>query len=210
MVTSNAVREAFDISREPARARGPLRRHKNAPLSLLDVQYGFDFESFIRARRLVEAGVPFVSLNVGPLGPPLPGAVRGLDIFDSYRTLLPLYDMAVAALVNDLHDRGLDKDVAVVVWGEFGRTPRVNKTGGRDHWPSAGCALVAGGGLRMGQYVGETDSRAERPKTRAYGPQNLLATLYHVLGIDPAATIRDGSGRPMYLLDDREPIRELL
>jgi uncharacterized protein (DUF1501 family) len=100
--------------------------------------------------------------------------------------------------------------VTVVVWGEFGRTPRVNKTGGCNHWPSAGSGLIAGGGLRMGQYVGQTDSRAEQPKTRAYGAQNLLATLYHVLGIDPASTIPDASGRPMFLLDDRKPIRDLL
>jgi len=208
LTTSNAVREAFDISKEPAKV---VDRYgdRNARFHYLNVKYSFDFESFIRARRLVEAGVPFVSLNVARWDHHCLVPAEG-SLFSSYRTLLPLYDMAVAALVSDLHDRGLDKDVAVVVWGEFGRTPRVNKTGGRDHWPSAGCALVAGGGLKMGQYVGETDSRAERPKTRAYGPQNLLATLYHVLGIDPAATIRDGSGRPMYLLDDREPIRELL
>ncbi len=208
MVTSNSVRKAFDISKEPAKL---VARYgdKNARFNYLSVRYSFDFESFIRARRLVEAGVPFVSLNVARWDHHCLVPAEG-SIFDSYRTLLPLYDMAVAALVSDLHDRGLDKDVAVVVWGEFGRTPRVNKTGGRDHWPAAGCALVAGGGLKMGQYVGETDSRAERPKARPYGPQNLLATLYHVLGIDPASTIRDGSGRPMYLLDEREPIRELL
>ena len=94
--------------------------------------------------------------------------------------------------------------------GEFGRTPRVNRTGGRDHWPSAGYALVAGGGLKMGQYIGETDSRGERPKTRPYTPQNLFATLYRTLGIDPESTIADANGRPMYLLDDREPIAELL
>jgi hypothetical protein len=208
MVTGNAVKEALDISREPQRL---VARYGDATnrFRYLSVQYGFEFESFIRARRLVEAGVPFVSFSVARWDHHCLVRTEP-NIFESYRTLLPLYDMAVAALVNDLHDRGLDRDVAVVVWGEFGRTPLVNKTGGRDHWPSAGFALVAGGGLKAGQYMGETDSRAARPKTRAYGPQNLLATLYHVLGIDPAATIRDGSGRPMYLLDDREPIRDLL
>jgi uncharacterized protein (DUF1501 family) len=117
--------------------------------------------------------------------------------------------MAVAALIEDLHDRGLSERVAVVVWGEFGRTPRVNKTGGRDHWPSAGCALLAGGGFKVGQYIGQTDRHAERPKTRAYGPQSVLATLYRHLGIDPATTLLDLSGRPHYLLDDRESIAEL-
>ena len=208
MVTSDAVRAAFDLSKEPAKV---VARYgdKAARFEYLGVKYPFDFESFIRARRLAEAGVPFVSLNVARWDHHCLVRAEG-SIFDGYRTLLPLYDMAVAALVGALHARGLDEDVAVVVWGEFGRTPRVNKTGGRDHWPAAGCALVAGGGLKVGQYVGETDARAERPRTRAYGPQNLLATLYHVLGIDPASTIRDGSGRPMYLLDDVEPIRELL
>jgi hypothetical protein len=208
VVTSNAVREAFDVSKEPAKLVARYGDTKNR-FKYLSVQCGFEFESFIRARRLAEAGVPFVSFSVARWDHHC--LVRSEpNIFESYRTLLPLYDMAVAALVNDLHDRGLDKEVAVVVWGEFGRTPLVNKTGGRDHWPAAGFALVAGGGLTMGQYVGETDSRAGRPRTRAYGPQNLLATLYGVMGIDPAATIRDGSGRPMYLLDEREPIRELL
>lgn len=208
MVTSNAVRDAFDISNEPPEL---VARYgdKEAQFEYLGVKYGFDFESFIRARRLAEAGVPFVSLNVARWDHHCLNPAEG-SIFHSYRTLLPLYDMAVAALISDLHERGLDKDVAVVVWGEFGRTPRVNKTGGRDHWPAAGCALVAAGGMRMGQYIGETDLRAERPRTRAYTPQNLLATLYHFLDINPATTIPDASGRPMYLLDDREPIRELL
>lgn len=208
MVTGDSVRAAFDLSKESPRL---LDRYgdKSASFQYLGVKYAFDFESFVRARRLAEAGVPFVSLNVARWDHHCLVRSEG-SIFDGYRTLLPLYDMAVAALVEDLRDRGLDADVAVVVWGEFGRTPRVNKTGGRDHWPAAGSALIAGGGLKMGQYIGATDARAERPKTRAYGPQNLLATLYGVLGIDPVATIRDGSGRPMYLLDEREPIRELL
>jgi uncharacterized protein (DUF1501 family) len=116
----------------------------------------------------------------------------------------------VAALVSDLHDRGLDKEVAVLVWGEFGRTPRVNKVEGRDHWPDAGFALFAGGGLRVGQVVGETDSRAERPKSRPLGAQDVLATVYHALGIDTSATLPDLSGRPMRLLDDGSPIAELI
>jgi hypothetical protein len=208
IATSSAVREAFDISREPASL---VARYgdKNARFRYLSVQYGFEFESLIRARRLVEAGVPFVSMSVARWDHHCLVKAEG-TIFDSYRTLLPLYDMAIAALVSDLHERGLSEKVAVVVWGEFGRTPRVNKTGGRDHWPSAGCALLAGGGVKTGQYIGETDSHAERPKSRAYTPQNLLATLYHFLGINPAGTIPDESGRPMYLLDQREPIRELL
>jgi uncharacterized protein (DUF1501 family) len=112
--------------------------------------------------------------------------------------------------VSDLHDRGLDKEVAVLVWGEFGRTPKINNVEGRDHWPDAGFALFAGGGLRTGQVVGETDSKAERPRSRAVGAQNVLGTLYHVLGIDPEQTLPDFTGRPRRLLDDGDPIAELV
>jgi len=128
--------------------------------------------------------------------------------------VVPQLDRSIYALVTDLHERGLNRDVAVVVWGEMGRTPRVGTqrgtTAGRDHWPQAGFALMAGGGLRMGQVVGATDARGEAPKGQAYTPQNVLATLYRVLGIDPATTLPDHQGRPVYLLDDREPVAELL
>jgi uncharacterized protein (DUF1501 family) len=113
-----------------------------------------------------------------------------------------------------LYDRGLDQDVAVVVWGEMGRTPRVGTqkgtTAGRDHWPQAGFALLAGGGLRTGQVVGATNARGEVPKGQPYTPQNVLATLYHVLGIDPETTLPDHQGRPVYLLDDRAKIAEVV
>jgi uncharacterized protein (DUF1501 family) len=124
--------------------------------------------------------------------------------------------MSIAALVNDLHARGLDKDVAIVMWGEFGRTPRIdvsgatNGTPGRHHHPPASFVLFAGGGLKMGQVIGATDARAERVKGKAVTPQNVLATLYHVLGIDPSLTFPDLSGRPMYVLDDQTPIAELV
>ncbi len=135
-------------------------------------------------------------------------------IFRCLRAVVPQLDQGIHALVSDLHVRGLDRDVAVVVWGEMGRTPRVGTqrgtTGGRDHWPQAGFALVAGGGLQMGQVIGATDSRGENPRGKAYTPQNVLATLYHVLGIDPATTLPDHQGRPVYLLDDREKVAELV
>jgi hypothetical protein len=208
IVTGSAARDAFDLSREPAALVARYGDKRNR-FSYLAQSYPFEFESFIRARRLVEAGVPFVSFSVARWDHHCLVRSEG-SIFDGYRTLLPLYDMAIAALIEDLHERGLSEKVAVVVWGEFGRTPRVNKTGGRDHWPSAGCALLAGGGFKTGKYIGETDRRAERPKSRPYGPQNVLATLYRHLGIDPATPMLDLSGRPHYLLDDREPIAELL
>ena len=209
MLTSGKARRAFDLSDEKPqtldryRAGGDkfMYSHSPSPVS-------WDWESFVRARRLVEAGVPFVSMQVGLWDH---HCAEGLpSIFESYRSLLPLYDNCLSALITDLHERGLHQDVCVVVWGEFGRTPRINKFGGRDHWPGAGSALFSGGGLKMGQYVGATSSSGEYPITRAYTPQNILATLYHVLGIDPSTTIPDHNGRPQYLLDDRDPVKELI
>jgi hypothetical protein len=118
--------------------------------------------------------------------------------------------------LEDLHQRGLANDVVVVACGEMGRSPRVGRPNdggnssptGRDHWPT-GFALVSGGGLRMGQVIGETDRDGGRPRGRAYTPQNLLATLYSVLEIDPVRTFPDHTGRPQYILDDREKITEL-
>jgi uncharacterized protein (DUF1501 family) len=119
-------------------------------------------------------------------------------------------DHELHSLLTDLHERGMDKDVCVLAWGEMGHTPKLDNEGGRDHWANSGCALLAGGGLRMGQVIGATDARGERPKTRPYMPQNVLATLYHVLGIDPATTLPDHTGRPMFLLEDQEKIAELV
>jgi uncharacterized protein (DUF1501 family) len=104
----------------------------------------------------------------------------------------------------------MDKDVVTVMWGEFGRTPKINGTAGRDHWAPVMSALVAGGGLKMGQAVGRSSARGEIPKDRRCTVPQVLATLYHAMGIDPSQTFPNGSGRPMYILDDREPIRELL
>ena len=112
---------------------------------------------------------------------------------------------------NDLRARGLDRDVLVVVLGEFGRTPKITQLGpGREHWAEAGCAVFFGGGLQMGQVIGETDGRAERAKTGTISFQNIVATIYHVLGIDRTAQLTDFNGRPQFLLSDPEPIRELV
>jgi uncharacterized protein (DUF1501 family) len=125
--------------------------------------------------------------------------------------MLPAVDRAFYALVNDLQARGLDKDVLVVMLGEFGRTPKITYPGpGREHHAEAGCAVFFGGGLEMGQVIGTTDSRAERAKTGAIGFQNIMATIYKVLGVEPDVKLPDFSGRPQYLLSEREPIPELL
>ncbi len=114
-------------------------------------------------------------------------------------TRIPKLDMALSSLVEDLYLRGLDKDVSVVVWGEFGRTPKINKNAGRDHWPPVNFALLAGGGMRTGQVIGSTDKQAAYVKDRPVSFQNVFATLYHNLGIDPGTAVADRSGRPMYL-----------
>jgi hypothetical protein len=200
MMTTNRVRDAFDLSREPDRVRG---------------KYGAGTE-YLLARRLVEAGVPMVCLT--PPNHNVPPRCNGQwdhhdHIFTCLRAILPQYDRSVSALLTDLHERGLDRDVAVVIWGEMGRTPRVGTqqgtVGGRDHWPQAGFAVLAGGGFTTGKVIGATNARGERPVGRPYTPQNVLATLYRHLGIDPRSTLPDHTGRPVHLLDDVDPIREL-
>jgi hypothetical protein len=211
MITSPRARQAFDLSREPDRVRERYGSKSDK------YTYGNDpkptnpwpGDKFLLARRLVEAGVSVVTMRIGTWD--YHGKTSGTgNIFVGLRTQLPLLDRSIHALVSDLHDRGLDKEVAVLVWGEFGRTPRLNKVEGRDHWPDAGFALFAGGGLRTGQVVGETDSKAERPRSRAVGAQNVLGTLYHILGINPEQTLPDFTGRPRCLLDNGEPIAELV
>jgi hypothetical protein len=211
MISSPRARAAFDISREP--------EHVQTRYGLPGGRYGYDndptklrrwpAEKFLLARRLVEAGVSVVTLVVGNWDYHGTRAGSG-NSFTGMRRQLPCFDRSLHALVTDLHERGLDREVAVLVWGEFGRTPQVNRFAGRDHWPDVGFALFAGGGLKTGQVVGETDSRGGRPKSRPLHAQNVLATVYRVLGIDPAQTFPDFSGRPQYVLDEREPIQELI
>ena len=204
MIRSTKVRDALDLNRESQAVRD---------------LYGSAGTDFLRARRLVEAGVSVVSVaarfsvRIGD-GVNDPGGwdTHGYN-FRLLRAKLPIYDQAVAALLSDLSVRGMSDDVAVIIWGEFGRTPRIGDStpDGRGHWPRASCALIAGGGLRMGQVVGATDPRAENARHRPIHAQRVLATLYHVLGIDPAATtLTDHSGRPQYLLDYPEKIAELV
>ncbi len=211
MITSAKVREAFDIERETESTRalyGP------------DFQFKWSYQTghtwhpsrFLLARRLAEAGVPVVTLAEG--GWDDHGKVNAAspegNVFERMKEKLPVYDRSIYALVTDLYQRGLDKDIAVVVWGEFGRTPRINFAGGRDHWPRAGFALFTGGGFRTGQVIGKTNERGEQPVNKAYNPQNVFATLYHCLGIDPdLSTYNHPSGRPLHLLDDTNRIAEL-
>jgi hypothetical protein len=192
IVTGSRAREAFDIGREPPAVR---ERYGRSPAG----------QSCLLARRLVEAGVTFVTVLSG----------GEWDTHrDNFRTLkdrsLPPVDRALAALVGDLHERGLERRVLLLVTGEFGRTPKINEFSGRDHWPGAFSVLLAGGGLRVGQVVGATDERAAYPTTRPVSPGDVRATVYHFLGVDPAGEFHDRSGRPLRILGEGRPIAELV
>jgi uncharacterized protein (DUF1501 family) len=164
---------------------------------------------FLAARRLVEAGVRVVSLAYGRWD--WHGRPHGTN-FDNARDHLPLLDQGLTALIEDLKTRGMLDDVSICVWGEFGRTPRINKNGGRDHWPNVGCALLAGGGMRTGQVIGATDRLGDHATDRPVHFQDVFATLYQRLGIDiNRATVNDLSGRPRYLVDHvkYQPLQEV-
>jgi hypothetical protein len=187
MVLSGHVRNALDLKSVDAKTR---ERYKGV-------------EQFLTARRLIEAGVGCVTLSIGGWD------THGKN-FETLKKQLPKVDQGVANMIADLHELGLGNDVVTVMWGEFGRTPKINMNAGRDHWSPVMSAMVAGGGLKMGQAVGASTARGERPKDRPYTASQLLSTIYRTIGIDPAQTFPSGTGRPMYVLDDREPVRELL
>lgn len=195
LLTGDRARRAFDLSREPDRLRERYGRNDIGQRLLL-------------ARRLAEAEVPFIAVRHTPN--------TGID-WDDHADLpgrmkkrAPVYDQGLAALVEDLRQRGLERDVLVVAMGEFGRTPRVNKDAGRDHWPAVTSVLLAGGRYRMGQVIGGTDAQGGAVKAAPYPPQSVLTMAYLHLGIDPAATFPDFTGRPRHVLDERRPIGELM
>ena len=158
------------------------------------------------ARRLVEAGVTFTLIQCG--------LRQDWDThsanFTNLDKFLPRLDRAVATLLSDLADRGMLESTMVMVIGEFGRTPKINKNAGRDHWGDCFSALVAGGGLKMGQVVGESDAIGAHPVDRPVHPQDLFATMYHVLGIDPHTIFTDHQNRPIPVLNHGAPIEELV
>ncbi len=199
---SSRLIEAMNLDKTDSVLRDRYGRGSSAPAFGEDAGPHW-MDQFLMARRLVEAGVRCVTLSFGSWD-------RHGANFTRLPIQLPKLDQAVTALVEDLHNRGLDQDVSVIAWGEFGRTPRINKGGGRDHWPQASCALLAGGGMKVGQVIGSTNRLGEVPQDRPVHYQDVFATLYRNLGIDPmTATIDDQAGRPQYLLDRREPVEEL-
>lgn len=160
---------------------------------------------FLLARRLIEAGARCVSVSISDFD-------THSDNFPRMRNLIPIVDHGLHALVTDLEERSMLDDVSIVVWGEFGRTPRIDaKTGGRHHWPQVGPALLAGGGMRTGQVIGSTDRLGESVASRPVHYKDIFATLYHNLGLDARTlTVTDPTGRPQFLLDEGTPIKEII
>jgi len=205
ILTSPRLLEALDLSREDPRLRdrygfGPADSSVPARFRGLPPAC----ERFLVARRLIEAGARCVTLAVGDW-----------DLHDhnhaGLRVQLPYLDQALSALIEDLDQRGLLSDVTVIVWGEFGRSPRINRDAGRDHWPAVSCALLAGGGIRGGQIIGSTTRLGEAVRDRPVHIHEIFATLYHNLGIPPEQlTLPDLVGRPQQLVANAAPIRELI
>jgi hypothetical protein len=204
ILTSSQLFDALDITKEDQRTRDrygtddPKRPQGDGAPRVP--------QNLLLARRLVEAGVRVVTVNYSFWD------FHGGN-FKNCKKELPVFDQALSALVEDLHERGLDKDCTVIAWGEFGRTPKINKDAGRDHWPRVSCAVLAGGGMKTGQVLGETDRLGGEPASRPVTFEEIHATLYHNLGINLAAAPRlfDFRGRPQYLVDpDVKPIREVI
>jgi len=194
LMTGARITEVFDVTREPAALRDRYGRHAYGQGALL-------------ARRLVEAGVTFVTINLYE---------KDVDWWDDHYTIeknlrkrLPMYDQAFATLVEDLRERGLAKQVLVAAYGEFGRSPQVDQHAGRGHWPRAMSAVFTGGGVIEGQIIGATTANGGEPADAACGPGDLVASLYHALGIDHTQMIPDKLGRPVRLVDHGDPIRDL-
>jgi len=211
LLTSNRLLRALDLENEDPRIR---ERYGKGSLDPVDDGSPMHNEDFLLARRLVEAGARCVSLSFGRWDTHScrkAGDLAYKNNFAQLREYLPRLEQCLLALVDDLHERGLQDDVSVVVWGEMGRTPRVNKNGGRDHWSRVAGCFMAGGGMKTGQVIGSTTRLAEEAKDRPVHYQEVFATLYHQLGIDVASVkLTDLNGRPQYLLDHRGVIPELL
>ena len=202
ILTSSQLAEALDISKEDPQL---VERYGKGDKTFRADGAPKMTENFLIARRLVEAGARCVSLNFSRWD-------WHSGNFSRARQDMPMLDRATSALVQDLHDRGLDRDVSVVVWGEFGRTPKINKNAGRDHWPRVSCALVAGGGMRTGQVIGATNRLGEYATDRPTTFQEVMATLYHNMGLNLRAVREfDLRGRPYYPIPEGvEPMQELI
>lgn len=201
VLTSSRMIDALDVEKEDPLIRerygrgSPKHQGDGAPLWN---------DQLLVARRLVEAGVRCVSVAYGFWD------THGNN-FSHLKQNLPVFDQGIAALIRDIYERGHENDVTVIVWGEFGRTPKINKDAGRDHWPRVNGALLAGGGMRTGQVIGSTDALADSARDRPVHYHDVLATLYKNLGIDPREPVLDVSDRPTPVLPgSARVIRELV
>jgi len=213
VITSPRLAEALDLSREDDGIRSRYGLNDTYPneregKTLLD--------QFLLARRVIEAGARCVTLAFTrwPFGRMLQGDYNWdwhKDNFNEARGALPIFDLGMSAMISDLDERGLLDEIAVVAWGEFGRTPKINANAGRDHWPNVAGALVAGGGMTSGQVIGSTNRLGEEPLNRPVHFRDVFASFYHRMGIDVATTqFTDLAGRPQYLVGDHRPLPELI
>jgi len=201
VVTSSTLVKALDLKKEDPAVVARYTRPGNRSVK----RYGRTMRDLLTARRLVEAGARCVTVSVGGWDTHKNNSAR-------LAALLPAFDYGLACLVEDLHERGMDKNVSVVVWGEFGRTPKINAKGGRDHWPRVMGALLAGGGMKTGQVIGSTDRLGGEPEDRPVHVAQVFSTLYHNCGIDATKlSFEDQTGRPQFIVKDRmSPIAELV
>ena len=202
LMSSQKARAAFELHREPESVRQKYGMNR----------FG---QSCLLARRMIEAGVRFVTVNMfETVFDEITWDIHGSRPFSPiscYRELVgPMFDMAYSALLEELHDRGLLDETMIVATGEFGRTPKVNPAGGRDHWPQCWTMLMAGGGIKGGQVIGSSDETGGAPRDRPTSPGQIAATVFHGLGIDPGTELPGAGGRPIPLVDrGMEPIQEL-
>lgn len=192
LITSPAIREAFDVNKEPL----DLRERYGAQ--------SFGAQSMLLARRLVEAGARFVTVRVDGQWD------SHKDNFTAHRALIPPWDQCLSALIEDLDQRGLLDTTLLLIGGEFGRTPKVNKDAGRDHWPMVYTTVLCGGGIKQGVILGESDALGETPRSRPIGHQDVLATIYHQLGIDYRKAYFNEANRPVEILNYGQSIQEIL
>ena len=203
LLTSSKLADALDLSKEDPKVRQRYGEDDPRILPYSNKGYQGIVSKFLTARRLVEAGARVVTVSYADFDWHSANFKHG-------RKVIPLLDQALTALVDDLHDRGMQDDVTVVVWGEFGRTPKINANAGRDHWTKVCCALLAGGGMRTGQVIGATNKYAEEAVDRPVHFSEVFSQLYYNLGIDPTLrTVDDLTGRPRYLQDDFKPLPEV-
>lgn len=192
--------QAFDLIMSKAKETFDIKNENPATIAKYGKGLG---EQMLLARRLCESGVGFVTLNYG--GWDMHGQIN-----NAMKQRSPSLDQAVSAFVSDCAERGVDKNILLVISGEFGRTPRINNNAGRDHWAPLSTLALSGGGLKMGQIVGESSDKVERPKSTPITPQDLMATVFHVLGVPQDLHFKDPSGRPTPMINGGKPISELV